>query len=463
MLSVEHAQKVIDAALSLGADFADLFVEENQLSTIQFLSSKVNEIKSGIDFGIGIRLIYNNDVVYGYTNSKNLDDLIELTHKLGALNKKQQVSNPTPLAHKAVQNIHQVTTGLSNDVALDEKVRYLTQLDQWVREESEKIVQASLMSIQRKQKVHIFNSEGLDISDQRDYIRFGISAIAADAGEQHSAFEGPGALKGWEFSKEINGQEIAKTVARVALTKLTAEPCPAGKMPVIIDQGFGGVIFHEACGHLLETTSVAKKASVFHDKMGEMIAHEALSAVDDGTIASSWGSINIDDEGMETQKTQLIKNGKLVGFLSDRVGAAKCDIPRTGSARKQNYKFAPASRMRNTYIEAGKDKFEDMISSIDKGIYCKRMGGGSVMPGTGEFNFNADESYLIEDGKITRPLKSATLIGQGDEIMTKISMVSDNLSLSAGMCGSVSGGVPVTVGQPAIKVDEILVGGQANG
>lgn len=461
MLSNDIAQKVIDQGMSLGADFVDVFVEENQASTIQMLSSQVHEINAGVDFGIGVRLIYDNDVVYGYTNSKKLDDLITLTNQLGALNKKPAQAKAQSLAHKTTNDIHPVAKGLDNDLPLEQKVAYLTNIDGWVREESEKIAQVNIRAIQRKQRVHIFNSEGLDISDIRHYMRFGIMALAQDGNEQHSAFEGPGALKGWEFSNEIDTKAISKEVARIALTKLTATPCPAGKMPVVIDNGFGGVIFHEACGHLLETTSVAKKASVFHDKMGQMIANPVVSAVDDGTIASKWGSINIDDEGMETQNTQLIKDGKLVGFLSDRVGAAKCDIPRSGSGRKQSYKFAPASRMRNTFIEAGKDKFEDMIGSIEKGIYCKKMGGGSVMPGTGEFNFSADESYLIENGKITKPLKSATLIGKGEDILTKISMVSDNLELSAGMCGSVSGAIPTTVGQPAIKVDDILVGGQA--
>ena len=460
MLPSDSAQKVINQGMALGANFVDVFVEEHQTSTIQLLSSDVNEINAGVDFGIGVRLIYDGDVVYGYTNSTRIEDLLELTNKLGALNRRDPLASSTALVHTPLTDIHKTMRGLDHDIPLNDKVAYLKKIDGWIREESDKIAQVNLRAIQRRQHVHIYNSEGLDIHDTRHYMRFGLMALSQDGNEQHSAFEGPGALKGWEFSEDLDMKSISKEVARIALMKLTAEPCPGGKMPVIIDNGFGGVIFHEACGHLLETTSVAKKASVFHDKMGQMIASPVVSAVDDGTIKSKWGSINIDDEGMETQKTQLIKDGKLVGFLSDRVGAEKCGIPRSGSARKQSYKYAPASRMRNTFIEAGKDKFEDMIASIDKGIYCKKMGGGSVMPGTGEFNFSADESYLIENGKITKPLKSATLIGKGEGILTKISMVSDNLELAAGMCGSVSGAIPTTVGQPAIKVDEILVGGQ---
>jgi TldD protein len=195
--------------------------------------------------------------------------------------------------------------------------------------------------------------------------------------------------------------------------------------------------------------------------MGEMIANEALSAVDDGTIDKEWGSLSIDDEGMETQKTQLIKDGKLVNFLSDRMGEIKTGHKRTGSARRQSYKSHPASRMRNTYIEPGKFSLDDLIGDLDDGLYAKKMGGGSVNPGTGEFNFSVEEGYLVKDGKVTQAVKGATLIGKGEDILTKISKVANNFSFSAGMCGSVSGSIPVTVGQPAIKVDSILVGGRA--
>ncbi|MNP33150.1 protease TldD [compost metagenome] len=218
---------------------------------------------------------------------------------------------------------------------------------------------------------------------------------------------------------------------------------------------------------------MAKKASVFHDKMGQLIANPAVSAVDEGLQSNAWGSINVDDEGMATQHTQLIKEGVLTGFLVDRMGAIKTGHARTGSGRRESYKFAPTSRMRNTYIEPGNHSLDDMLATVEHGIYAKKMGGGShgiyakkmgggsVQPGTGEFNFNVQEAYLIEHGKITRPLKSATLIGTGPQVLKEISMVGRNLALAAGMCGSVSGSVPTSVGQPALKVDNILVGGNA--
>jgi TldD protein len=224
--------------------------------------------------------------------------------------------------------------------------------------------------------------------------------------------------------------------------------------------GFGGVIFHEACGHPLETEAIRKNASPFTGKLGQSIASPVLTAVDDGTIANAWGSLNIDDEGNEAQRTVLIKDGVLQQYLSDRVGAAQVGVPQTGSSRRESYKYAPVSRMRNTYIDKGPDKIEDIIRSVDHGLYAKKLGGGSVDPGTGEFNFAVQEGYIIRKGKVAEPVRGATLIGKGYEVLPKISMIADDLELAAGICGASSGMVPTTVGQPTLKIDSILVGGR---
>lgn len=460
LLNSDHAQKIIDQALHYGADFCDIFVEKRHVQNINILSGKVFDINSGVNFGIGIRLIYGEEAVYGHTNQTDLEELLRITEILAALDKRDQRVTSTPLIFTKTANIHSNEISLVNDIPSDEKVSFLKKIDLAARAISQKITQVNVSSVQWMQNVEIFNSENLHVRDTRPYTRIIASSIVEDAGVQARGFEGPGAVGGWEFTNSINPQQLAEVITQRALTKLAAAPCPAGEMPVILGNGFGGVIFHEACGHLLETTAVAKKASVFHDQMGEMIASKVVSAVDDGTLTNTWGSINIDDEGMASQKTQLIKDGKLTSFMVDKLGAIKTGYKRTGSARKENYKYAPSSRMRNTYIESGNDKFEDMIASIDHGIYAKKMGGGSVSPGTGEFNFNADESYLIENGKITKPLKSATLIGSGALVLKNISMISDDFELDTGMCGSRSGTIPTSVGQAALKIDNILVGGQ---
>ena len=362
---------------------------------------------------------------------------------------KKRKTNLQAFAATQFDDIHPVKKGLHHSPFTEEKIAYLKEISNHALSISDQIKISEASLLQRHQYVQIFNSHGLMAEDNRHYCRVVSNVIAEKDGEQSTGYFAPGALQGWEFSQGVDPKELGDLSTAQALVKLGAAPCPGGKMPVVIGNGFGGVIFHEACGSLLETTSVQKKSSVFWDKMDEQIAHSAVSAVDDGTISNEWGSINIDDEGMKTQKTQLIKDGKLTNFLCDYVGSLKTEHKPTGSGRRQSYKFAPASRMRNTYIEAGNHSLDEMISTIDHGIFCKAMGGGSVSPGTGEFNFAALESYLIENGKITKPLKGATLIGTGQDTLQKISMVGNDLEFSAGMCGSVSGAVPVTVGQPA--------------
>jgi TldD protein len=459
VLDKNIAHDVLAAAIEMGADFADIFVERKDSDYISFNSQEVKDIQSGMNFGIGVRLVYGKQSLYAYTNSKKREDLLDLTKTLAASYKREQITSYS-------QNFDTLTypniASFSNRaMPLNERVEYLQKLDNKVRAQGAHIAQVNMSLIQYEQEIEVFNSKGLYATEKRPYCRLVSSAIAKDGEKQCSGSWNPGARGGDEFLHTLDMDWIADYLGKKTHTILHADPCPAKTMPVVIDNGFGGVIFHEACGHLLETTSVEKKSSVFWDKKGEMIAHENLSAVDDGTIENLWGSISIDDEGMPTQRTQLIKNGKLENFLSDTMGEIKTGHKRTGSARRQSYKFAPASRMRNTFIEPGDFTNDQIIESIDDGLYCKSMGGGSVNPGTGEFNFAVEEGYLIKNGKLDKAVKGATLIGRGEKIMKNISMVGKNIEYAAGMCGSVSGSVPVTVGQPMIKVDEILVGGNA--
>ena len=460
MFNPQIAHSVIDHALGLGADFAELFIERQIRSSVETLSGAVKDVNSGIDFGIGVRLIFGFKVLYGYTNKADGEELKRIVSELAALDRRAAQPASFNFQQHRFANLHSVSKPLSTDHLVASKVEFLLAAEQAARN-SEQISQVTGSVSQREQQITLFNSEGLEAHDTRHYCRARTTAIAEDGQQQATGYNDDGGLIGWELEQRMDAQAMGEDAARMALVNLSAQPCPSGRMPVIIGNGFGGVIFHEACGHLLETTSVAKQASVFHDRLGDMIANPVVNAVDDGTMANEWGSINIDDEGMATQKTQLIKNGRLVNFLADRQGALQTGLARSGSGRRESYKFAPASRMRNTFIEPGNDRFDDMIASIDKGIYAARMGGGSVQPGTGEFNFAVTEGYYVENGKVQYPVKSATLISTGPQVLQEISMVSDDFKLACGMCGSVSGAVPTTVGQPALKVDDILVGGQA--
>ena len=262
------------------------------------------------------------------------------------------------------------------------------------------------------------------------------------------------------FDGLIDPAAVGREAARHAVVMAGAGYCPAGVMPVAIESGFGGVIFHEACGHSLEASSVAYNASQFCGKLGQKIANEKVTAIDDGTIPNAWGSINIDDEGTPSRKRVLIEKGILKTYMIDKFNGRRMGMESTASSRRESYSYTPTSRMTNTYIAAGEDKNEDIIASIEYGLYAKKMGGGSVNPVTGEFNFAVDEGYMVRNGKICEPVRGASLVGKGSEIIQKIDMVGTDMDMGQGMCGSSSGSIPTNVGQPLIRVSSITVGGR---
>ncbi|MGL5032574.1 MAG: TldD/PmbA family protein, partial [Microcystaceae cyanobacterium] len=309
------------------------------------------------------------------------------------------------------------------------------------------------------QEVLVAASDGTFARDIRLTQSVGYSLLCADGANRSSIGKRTGNTSDPDYLRQWDYETVASEVAESAGKMLYADYVESGNYPIIMANEFGGVIFHEACGNLLETTQIEHKTTPFMDKKGEKIAHENLTAWDEGLSEKAFGTIDMDDEGMPAQSTLLIENGILKNFISDRTGFVRTGHPRTGSGRRQGYAYAAASRMRNTYIAPGKYTLDNLFDSVDEGIYCKQMGGGSVGP-TGEFNFSVSEAYLIEKGKITKPLKGATLIGTATDIMHKISMSSQDLGLAAGFCGSVSGSIYVTVGQPHIKVDGITVGGR---
>ena len=364
-----------------------------------------------------------------------------------------------PLEQQSVEDIHHIAVN-PDTVSKSERVELLKNLDNITRSHGEDICQVNANMAEKKRSVLIANSEGLWSEDTRSYSRMRLSAVAEKGDGPQSAAESPGVLGGYEFFQNLDLEELAENAAHSALRMASAGYINGGVLPVVLGNGFGGVIFHEACGHPLETEAIRKNASPFCDKIGVEVGQPILTAIDDGTIPNKWGSCNVDDEGTPTQKTMLIENGILKNYLSDRIGAGQVGIARSGSARRESYKFAPVSRMRNTFIAPGPNSIDEMIHSIDFGLYAKKMGGGSVNPGTGEFNFAVQEGYAIRKGKIAEPVRGATLIGKGFEILPQISMIADDLDLAAGMCGAASGWVPTTVGQPTLKIDSILVGGR---
>lgn len=460
MIDEKLVEDILYTVIKNGGDFAEIFVEDRYSTRMEMKDGKLESVLSSKEFGVGIRGFLGTKAVYAYTNDITSDNLLTVARRVGQALEEVKIEDLTLNLEKAnIKNKHFIHF-YPQDVPKDLKANIMRRAYRSAKNLSKLITQVVVNFWDYDQKVLIANTEGTFATDRRVRTRLMIQAVAEKDGEMERGFYGPGAGMGFEFFDRIDVEEAGRRAARIAVRMVNAEPAPAGKMPVIISNEFGGVIFHEAVGHGLEATSVAKGTSVFAGKLGEKIAAECVSAVDDATIPNAWGSANIDDEGTPTQRTVLIENGILKGYLIDKLGERRMGMKSTGSGRRQNYKFAPTSRMSNTFILRGEYYPEEIIAATDYGLYAKSMGGGSVNPATGEFNFAVNEGYLIEKGKVTKPVKGATLIGKGYEIIQKIDMVANDLERGQGMCGSFSGSVPADVGQPTIRVSEIIVGGR---
>ncbi|MGL4773240.1 MAG: TldD/PmbA family protein [Clostridium sp.] len=460
MLSKEVVSAVLSRCLVTGGDFAEIFEEDSISNAIGIMDGKVESAVGGRIYGIGIRIYKGLKSVYAYTNNNSLQALLDTATKAAmALGEMKEEKFIVINNDKKIVNNHPVKY-YPEAIDYAKKIGVMKIAYGAAKNYHEEISQVMVNYLDKDQKVLIANTEGLYVDDRRVRTRLAVNAVASKDGENQTGFEGPGRLMGFEMFNEVDPEYFGKEAARTAHTMLHAKNCPAGKMTVAIDNGFGGVIFHEACGHSLEATSVAKGNSVFSGKLGQQIASSKVTAIDDGTIKNAWGSINIDDEGFEGRKNVLIENGILKGYMIDRLNGRRMGMEPTGSSRRQGYKFAPTSRMTNTYIAAGDDKPEDIIKSISDGLYAKKLGGGSVNPVTGEFNFAVNEGYLVKNGVVQEPVRGASLIGKGSEILMNIDMVGDNMTQAQGMCGSVSGSIPTNVGQPMIRVKEITVGGR---
>ena len=462
MIVQDHIlRKALDAALSTGADFAEVFLENTYSSTLSLLSSQPQKAVVGELYGAGIRLFFNEEIIYVTTNDLSEDGLVRSALKAARSHRGQPTRSVPDFIQTQFDQLH--TYGEKPwESDRSRKFAWLKSMNQHARSRSSYVVQVEASLHEKFQKIQIANSTGVNKYDERIYSRTSLEVTAEKNAVKESFSDRKGFLTSAEFVNEMDLQKFSFDIADRAVQLTTAQFAPAGEMPVVIDTGFGGVIFHEACGHGLETTSVAKKASVFSDKLGQKVAADCVTAIDDGTIKNEWGSIHIDDEGRATEKTVLIENGILKSFIVDEMGSRQTGLKPTGSGRRESYKYAPASRMRNTFIAPGKDSFEDMIKDIDYGLFAKTMGGGSVNPGTGEYNFATREAYVIRNGRIEELVKGATLIGKGIDTLGKITKVSSEFKLATGMCGSVSGSIPTTVGQPQILVSSLLVGGRGN-
>ena len=459
MISREICQQVLSKALSTGADYAEVYAENTLNHSIDMIANRVDSINDAVIAGAAVRVYKGLRSVMATTVDTTLSGLLRCAEKAAEALGQSTAPMDIVLKERLFGDIHPVRI-VPSSVSNKEKVAILKDGYFAAKDYNEAITQVSGFLLDVDHNILIANSEGLYAQDRQIRTRISISAVAEVNGETQTGGCRPGRRAGLEMFEEIDPKQVGIHAARQAVTMAGAGYCPAGVMPVAIDNGFGGVIFHEACGHSLEATSVAYGQSQFTGKLGQQIANEKVTAIDDGTIPNAWGSFNFDDEGTPSRKNVLIEKGILKSYMIDKFNARRMGMAPTGNGRRQGYSYTPTSRMTNTYIAPGNDKNEDIIASMEYGLYAKEMGGGSVNPVTGEFNFAVNEGYIVRNGKICEPVRGASLVGKGSDVIMNIDMVGTELDMGQGMCGSSSGSVPTNVGQPLIRVASITVGGR---
>ncbi|MEB3176801.1 MAG: TldD/PmbA family protein [Synechococcus sp.] len=465
----QRLEQLLAAGRAAGADLVEIFLERGDRLGVLAEQERVTSVSPSFATGAGIRVFRGASEGYrdGFVSTNDLTEqglLQALDQALGMLAlQRPSAASGQPSGFEGLGGLINYGEGKQDWLQRCPDVQLIAER---LLQGTERLaahgqhLQARRGNYSRDwQEVLVAASDGTFARDLRLHQTLGLSVLAADGDHRASVARRFGSTDHPEDLMVWDADGTARDITSSSATMLYADYVDAGTYPVVLANKFGGVIFHEACGHLLETTQLERGTSPFAGRIGEAIAHEAVTAIDEGLSPQSFGSLSMDDEGQQPQRTTLIENGVLKAFLSDRAGELRTGQPRTGSGRRQSYSFAAASRMRNTFIAAGPHSPQELIGSIDRGLYCKVMGGGSVGP-TGQFNFSVEEGYLIEDGELGKPVKGATLIGDAETVMPRISMCANDLDLAAGFCGSVSGSVYVTVGQPHVKVDAITVGGR---
>ena len=451
----DRLESILEDMLSTGGDFAEIFMENKITTIFNYIDSNLDCYNVNFSNGLGLRLAKDSNVYYAATNDfnkKNINSIVDIL--------KSNIKDKVIYTYVSLNRLKKYKNNHKTHYTNDDIKNLFNNLDKKIRSKDHRINQVNITLQNVKQDVTVARENGLFKNEERERTRLFIIISFKDEDKTCNISYSLGKTTSLDLLDEIKFDEIINELIKEGIDKLYASACPGGEMPVIIENGFGGVIFHEACGHAMEATSVADGLSVLSHDLNKKIASEKVSIIDDGTLFDEWGTTKIDDEGRETKRNVLIENGILKGYLIDEINNRKMKMKPTGSSRRESYIYAPTSRMNNTYLEKGADTFEDMIKDIKLGLYAKKMGGGSVSPETGDFNFACDLAYMIRDGKLAECVKSASLIGNCKDILASVEMVGDNLALGQGMCGSISGSVPVNVGMPRIKVSHILVGGE---
>ncbi|MFH1577199.1 MAG: TldD/PmbA family protein [Candidatus Margulisiibacteriota bacterium] len=458
MLTKENLEELLATALRNGGDFAEIFIEEANASTISCEDNKIEEISAGIDAGAGLRVIAGKETVYAASSDTSFASLRDAALKISDSISGKKIKHKIDLKPQ-VPGFNSQIKIRPNEVQAEKKTAQVKLLNKIARSYGDKVRQVTVRYADSNQAVSIANSDGIYVEDNRIRTRYFINVIAEKNGLLQTGYEAPGGTVGFELFEHYPPEEYASKAAERALKMLEAPHAPAGKMMVVLSSEAGGTLIHEACGHALEADFIIKGTSIFGGKIGKKVASDLVTVVDDATLHGKFGSLSFDDEGTPGQKTMLIENGILKGYLTDHFTAGMAGLKRTGNGRRQSFRSKPQPRMTNTIIAPGEMDPEEIIASVKDGLFIKRMGGGQVDVTNGDFVFEVTEGYLIENGKIKHPVRGAILTGNGPKILEIIDMVGADLGWQTGVCGKYDH-APVGDAQPTTRIPEIIVGGR---
>ncbi len=453
-------QAVIARALSRGGDFAEVFIEDRDTLGLRLEDGRIEQTTGGREIGAAVRLLSGDHTYYAFSDELGEQGLMAAADSVAAAVRSGE-KGPALIElgpAESAPSAHPVLVP-PETVAITRKAGLLRAGNEAARAAGPEVVQVTVGYADTRQRVLIANSLGDLVRDDRTRTRFITQVVARRDDVIQTGHETLGGSAGFELVDEAAAVRVAATAAGKALIMLDAKPAPVGAMPVVLANGFGGTLFHEACGHGLEADAIAKGASIYAGKMGEVVAAPIVSAYDDGALPNGWGSQAFDDEGVPTQKTMVIDEGRLPGYLYDRLRAREAGTEPTGNGRRQSFRHVPIPRMTTTYIAPGDATPDEIIAATPRGFYAKSLAGGQVEPASGNFVFGVAEGYLIEDGQVTTPLRGATLVGSGIDILMKIDMIAGDFDVKTGICGKDGQGVPVGTGQATLRIAEMTVGG----
>jgi len=460
LLSEDILSRMVREALKKGGDYADVFVERRSGLLIHLEDDRIERISSGIDSGVGVRIIHADRTAYAYTNELSTDSLLNLSRLVSRASGEKACNDVNINLIKARPAVTFLIKSRPSDVEIRKKVELISRANKTVRSVSFKIKQSSITYRETCQDVCIATSEGRIIEDSRVHTLALVHVVASDGDVIQTGYEAVGGLVGFELFDEYPLEEVALKVAQRALMMLVSPRVSGGRMPVVISSEAGGTMIHEAIGHGLEADLVQQGLSVYAGRIGQEVASPLVTIIDDSTLPNKRGSFSFDDEGVNSQRTILVERGVLKGYLYDRYTALREGLEPTGNGRRESYRHRPIPRMTNTFIAPGEHNPSDIIRSVERGLFVKKMGGGQVNTVTGEFVFEVSEGYLIENGKVGESVRGATLIGNGPVVLKSIDMVGNDLGFSIGTCGKDGQGVPVSDAMPTVRLPEMVVGGE---